>query len=965
MPEYVIPQVQVFQEFTTTPTEITNPLRAFIFGPCYQLVPYTAGATTGNELLGQYDPSPSGGYTAYSWPDIPTGGTVDESYTKLYVEDGLLRYWSESAGSGGVLNSVDNYPNRVRHATKAFKANGTSYPLSADFNDRDVQIGDVVRIFGTWAGTVYEKWTSVTGFVADTSDATVGSSVDDVNNAAGAAASVSHSQTAGKDNLVDIGSIDASSYDGSGDLGGTVETYTITVLTGSVGGSGAILQVDSASGLDDVATTSASIDSAVSIGTRGLTVTWTNAGALLVSSSSLTNADDVSRFVSFDTDDFLVGQVWTVTVNQAWTQPTLTGAGTFNSTSDTTYIVEVTEGGTSPRVTVTTTNGLDSSGPHDVTFGTAFSIGTKGVTLNISGVTKLAVGDRFYIACSGSTDTYYRTLVLADNVPYELRGHPELSSSSGQPFDKVDMNIQLHIRKDLEIPQLRTAEPNGGSSSSSVGGINNWDVFALELRVYDNIYGYDSTWVDSNGDQIGMPLVKDLLGTWSKLYLRTRYLDVLKATGVESISEIGDIETEIGTIDPDNPLAYGVWYALLNSGGSTVKYMGVASDDLAGYNAVIDKIEGRTDVYSLVPLTKDATIQASVAGHVGNVSNEIDGRWRVAFLNRDANATTALVKVGVADAPGSATTYTSDEVVATVSDDPDSTAVAYTVVDWDGGNFIEQGVVAGDLVRLNFAPVGDGTETYGEYVINSVESNQRLKLVTGPAKAITVASRFEVHASNSKAEQATAYGTVAGTFQSRRIIMLWPDQIENASNVLVDGFYACAACAGLASGVTPQQGLTNLEITGFGAVSRTTTYFSETNLNTMAGSGVWIITQDPDTGAIFTRHQVTTDPTSVQSREFSVVKNVDSISYVFLNRLKPYIGRANVTTTLLDVLRRAINSTRDFLMTSGYSSILGGQLNDATLVELRQDTVFADRVRARLELDVPIALNNIMLYLVV
>jgi hypothetical protein len=88
---------------------------------------------------------------------------------------------------------------------------------------------------------------------------------------------------------------------------------------------------------------------------------------------------------------------------------------------------------------------------------------------------------------------------------------------------------------------------------------------------------------------------------------------------------------------------------------------------------------------------------------------------------------------------------------------------------------------------------------------------------------------------------------------------VWPDTLT-ADDQTFDGFYLCAALAGLASGVVPQQGLTNMAIEGFQAVDRTTKLFSRTDLDIMAGSGVWIVTQDVHSGAVFSRHALTSGP---------------------------------------------------------------------------------------------------------
>lgn len=75
-------------------------------------------------------------------------------------------------------------------------------------------------------------------------------------------------------------------------------------------------------------------------------------------------------------------------------------------------------------------------------------------------------------------------------------------------------------------------------------------------------------------------------------------------------------------------------------------------------------------------------------------------------------------------------------------------------------------------------------------------------------------------------------------------------------------------------------------------MERTTRYFDADQLNALAAAGIWIVTQDPNTGKIYTRHALTTDMTDVNTREQMVTKNVDSISYVYLRQMAPFIGSA-------------------------------------------------------------------------
>ncbi|RKX21351.1 MAG: hypothetical protein DRP45_12435, partial [Candidatus Zixiibacteriota bacterium] len=177
MSTYVVPQVQVFQEFTSTPAAVTNPLYALIFGPNYSVKRYA----NGEGLLGQYDPSTD---TDYSWPDRPAGGVVDQDWTKVYVEDALLRYYSNLSGQeDDEIKTVIGYNNRIRAEDVNFKDNGTSYPRSSALPQRDVAIGDIARIWANVDSQLVELWTRVTGIVADQSDPVVPSSATaDVDN---------------------------------------------------------------------------------------------------------------------------------------------------------------------------------------------------------------------------------------------------------------------------------------------------------------------------------------------------------------------------------------------------------------------------------------------------------------------------------------------------------------------------------------------------------------------------------------------------------------------------------------------------------------------------------------------------------------------------------------------------------------------------------------------------------------
>lgn len=908
MSTYVVPQVKVFQDFTSVAAEIVEPLRAFIFGPHYKLVRFAQASEKEDGSLGAYNPLAA--YTDYPWPNKPTGAKVDLGFTKVYAEDAYLQFFSDSVGAGDTIINVENTKNRIHFAATNLvnftnPITGTAYARDTDLL-RDVQVGDIAKV-SRGATTVTA---TIIGFDYEETLSALGATSDDPNNASTQIFSSTFSQTGGPTSLVRMEWAFGDLYDGL-NAGKISETYTIEVIQASVDGDAttAVLRVTSASGTDDnlAYTPDAGFDQQMSIGTRGLTAIFTNGAGS-------------SYGYGAGGGDFIVGQKWQIAVNQAYTAPTGTFGGTFTGPSDTTYIAEVTKGGAAgvAQVTISTTTGIDSSGPHTISSTGSFSIGRYGLTFAINSTT-LRKGDRFYAAATASTDGAVRTLVLSSNLP------DGLLYTDGGAGD--DLSVVLYMKRTVEVPEC-------------VSGVTQWVASANSIRVNVDPYAYDAEWVDSNGDQVALPIKQ---GT---LYVNYRAALTTFTEEVGSIDSIADVVTTLGTPDPDNPLALGVYKALQNSNGRDVRFMGTKTDDLTGYSYVISKIEDRVDIYSLVPLSFDTEVLDAVKAHVLAVSTPETGRWRTAWF-------------GAQDAEDKQI----GSYLATVSEMPGETDGVYIYVEASEGTFQDDGVQAGDMLRIHYLTDACGEVTYDEYEIEEVLNNQSLVLVSGPTSGIGVESQAKVWRTLSATARATEIATQASRYSDRRVRLVWPDKGSNGGVELASYFMA-AALAGLRSGVVPQQSLTNVEVAGWDDVRFK--LFNASQLNTMAGAGVWIVTQDPNDGTIYSRHQVTTGDTAViTSREDSLVANVDSISYFFLNRLKPFIGQANLTEQTLALIRTQIDSLIQYLTQNGVSETVGGQLISGEITELAADPVFKDKVNITVTLVVPFPVNSIDLHLIV
>lgn len=965
---YVKPQVLVFQEFNIVPTEITEPLRAHISGPHAVLHRHSDSDEKPFCKVGVYDRLND---TCYLWPQRRPGSRVDQSYVKVYADNALLLYYEDLISNvSTVTRAVEDRVNWIESvagtgdnaAAAYFKANG-GYSRSSQFKDRDVQLGDVVYLRAVSEDeecVESELWTYVAGFASETVPAEIENATADLANAANTNQSGSvpgggnnYLQVAGAANCVKLAAVNPTNYDGVED-GVISETYTIEVVKSSVQGCAAArLRVKSASKLDDVAELNpGNFGDEVAIGTRGLKVTF---NVLTGEAAGSCVADAAAAGVV--ADQFVVGQKWQVTVTQAFTAAVAISnnensevPGGYTGEKNDTYIVECTKGGyieeggdNFPEITVRTAKGLDFSGPTEVTTSSDsafFPIGSNGVAVAFvdsagNPLTSLRKGDKWYIKVVSSAAGAVNKLILRHDLPAAMR-------------EASTLDMRLFIKDNIQISRNRLG----------YAPMTNYWMEDTQICVQEGVIAYHPEWTASGVEQ-PLPL-------WGgELYVEYREWLSELADQVSSIQSVADLDRISGQLDPDNPLKWGVFKALSNSNGTVVKYTAVANpDDLDSWVQVLERIKGRDDLYNIVPLTFDKQIQDLYVAHALGESNEIENNWKAVVLSLASRNSVAVVAEG-APVAGVSGEVIADPVLATVSDNPNATNTQYTLlqVPTGTGHFITNNVRPGDLVRYNYAVDGFGETTYSEYVVDQVLSENSLVLYSGLDAAVTTPQRVEIWHNLNRNEMADDIATRAGAFSNRRVVAVWPDQVGSGGR-LMPGYFLASAVAGLASGVLPHQGLTNVEVTGFDDFTRSYAMFNETQLNRMAEAGVWIVTEDRD-GTPFNRHALTTDNLDLNRREEMIRRNVDSMSYLFLRRLRGYIGRTNATPSMVAALDFEVRGIISFLKNNGYTVALGSQLIDGSVRVLRIHPLLKDRIEIVLDLVVPAPLNNIELHLVV
>ncbi|KKM97614.1 hypothetical protein LCGC14_1166280 [marine sediment metagenome] len=948
MPEYVLPQALVFQEFQLVPTALVVPLRATPVGPQYALFRYSdSDEKPGILVAGSYNPDAD---ESFAWPGRPAGSVVDFDYTKVYMDDALLLYYSDAVGAGSEIRAVAGYRNRVRFDALVLQTKN-GFDRSGVFGDRDVSPGDVLDIVASACGDPYRVRTQILELLADPVPAVIGDADADVSNKANLVVGGTQQQSAGAYNQVYASDVDASAYDGRDD-GQVQETYKVMVVSGSAGGDAetAVLRVTALSGTESaVEITPSDFGTPTAIGSRGLLVTFNNTG----SSSSSSGQDDI------DPDDFVAGQEWTITAQQDYEAPEGESGGVYLGAADTVYIVEVIKGGDfgTAQIRVTTNTGIDSSGPTTVpALDTALPIGTQGTTFKFTAADNgLCKGERFTVPVEAAGIGAVKTAVVSTPLSPALRGICEVdlgggssSSSSGTP---PDLSVDFFIKVDIEVTENRLG----------FAPLINWEQSETEITLKTGIVAYDASWTVGG---VLQPLpVKD-----GKVYAHYRALVQQWVSTIGTLDDVALIEDtfdQAPIVHPDNPLVYGVYNALLNANGTDVKFTAVGASspiELEDWLETLEVLKGRDDVYSLVPLTFDKQVQDAFVAHAEAMSAADVGRWRIVWLCAEASTEKSIYVESTALGADSG-----DPVLATITDDPETSGTQYTLLSAEGEHFItdsDADVAVGDIVRAQYQDDGFGNLTYQEYVIDAILNDEDLRLHTGPSAPVNTPSKVEIWRNLNRTQIATEQALKPGLWSTRRAYLVWPDEIGNAG-MTVAGYFLCCSLAGLRSASLPHRPLTNVEIIGWDDLSRTTEFFNEPQLNILAASGYWIVTQDPNDGQVFTRHQLSTNNLDLNRREQSVTTNVDSISYTFLRRLAIYIGRGNVTPVMIGIVEGEILSILDYYSNFVVQDILGPQVISYGIRQLEQHPLLKDRILAVVDLEIPYPLNNIELHLVV
>lgn len=456
--------------------------------------------------------------------------------------------------------------------------------------------------------------------------------------------------------------------------------------------------------------------------------------------------------------------------------------------------------------------------------------------------------------------------------------------------------------------------------------------------------------------------------------LRLDVTSKAKNPGLLRFSDTTQLSSQLSPIDTNNPLALGLYFALLNAPGTQVTGLGVDATSAGSplgtaeaFSRAATFLEGY-EVYALAPLTHDSTVFQIFTTHVSVMSAPENKGERVVLINPTVptHKLDALVASGV-DGNTTPTPNTFDTGVVNLGalllanglsgTGPYATSAGIYLDVGDGKKYNVINVV-GSVVTVKtsgFLP-GENDDSY--YATTTLPS----PLIAEPfAVRIRGAALVLLDNTPDKDGIAVTVQQTAQGYANRRVWSIFPDACAatlQGLEQIIDGFYLNAAIAGMIAQQPPQQSFTNFPMTGFTRVIGSNDRFGERQLNVMAAGGNWIVVQDAPGVPLTSRMALTTDLTSVETRTDSITKVVDFCAKFLRQGLKNFIGRFNITQGFLDSLGHVIQGLLGFLAESGV--LIGSNLNNIV-----QDTTAPDTVLIDITLDVPFPCNYIRLTLVI
>lgn len=425
-------------------------------------------------------------------------------------------------------------------------------------------------------------------------------------------------------------------------------------------------------------------------------------------------------------------------------------------------------------------------------------------------------------------------------------------------------------------------------------------------------------------------------------YVEYRAFSKKFTKGYRQVASIDYVEDLLGKICPENPLGIAVASAVEESEGNFVYFVAIDNDSedqdalVESYIKALDLIADKDGIYGIVPCTDNQAVAKAILQFVEKQSTEEIPYFKYLYASKDIPTQERLE-------PSIPLTITN---IASDSEDR-------TVVTFAGSPLVTIGtLVAGDIFRYSTNGIIYDAEIRA--------SDHKNKIYLTENKSVTLNSSDShscVLYRNLKDDPTSIIESIIAwkEISNKRCSFCIADGAMYNSTIPVKNFCVAAALAGKRSGSYPHAPLSNVAMK---AITTTDEHGFTTSMSKKLGAaGFWRVGMRED-GTCISRRQLTSAATGdVNYDEQSIVCNIDSIGLSLKVTGRDLVGNTNISPTLINILEAELNAKLDIYKTY-VNDLIGPQLLSGSIISIKQDSVYKDRIYASLDGQPPKPFNR-------
>ena len=468
------------------------------------------------------------------------------------------------------------------------------------------------------------------------------------------------------------------------------------------------------------------------------------------------------------------------------------------------------------------------------------------------------------------------------------------------------------------------------------------------VNTTDSTSVLNKKWLDRDADSLGIKFsgvlktAKDKVIEAGDVFVEYKAQNDAFLYTPGSISNDRYVQELLGPITVQNPLALAVAAALSQSDGRTVYFKSIDSsmiedtqDEIEAYSQAIDLVSNLDSHYGIVPCTSKAQVLRDILDVAKQKAEQEVPVLKYVYASVDIpkdNLYPLLSVIG---------NKTNRFTISEIDTKTNTIVVTEALVYY-------QGIKKDDVVRK-----GDTNYTIAKS--NATTKTLQLNSVEG----LSVGDQIQImHLVANKSLKANAdhvkHLISSKVFSDSRGSIVFADG-ATFKGIEVPNYVVAAALAGMRSSTYSHAPLSNVK---FNAITTEDKHgFTKDQLNDLGANGFWRVGLNTD-GQTISRRQLTSAASNdVNKDQQSIVCNVDSICMSLKSVGKNLVGNTNITPVLLDILQTTIKNKLDSF-TRYSDTYIGPQLLQATLVSIKQDAVYKDRIYAQMQGQPPKPFNR-------